>query len=239
MFCPGCGKGCLEELRFCNNCGTNLQAVKQALSGPGPQSLPVAPQQTINTNVPVPIPEHFINFERNRQRLKKAGVLLLLVTPVWAAMMEIIGSLFINISWELSHFIRNMAEFGGLFFMCGIALLIYMKVMYKTKDFQQFVALQQGNSSYTTQSLPQATPQQLNASPLIQATPTVQSYTDANLPPGRPLFADRTGTTMQQPPHNMDINGMPQNNQYPLSQSENTEKPTGRMVPPDMLRNKY
>ena len=33
MFCPNCGKDNSNELRFCASCGTNLEAVAQALSG--------------------------------------------------------------------------------------------------------------------------------------------------------------------------------------------------------------
>jgi|SRR6478672_4814095 len=33
MFCPTCGKDNALELKFCASCGTNLEAVSQALSG--------------------------------------------------------------------------------------------------------------------------------------------------------------------------------------------------------------
>lgn len=33
MFCPTCGKDNSLELRFCASCGTNLEAVSQALTG--------------------------------------------------------------------------------------------------------------------------------------------------------------------------------------------------------------
>lgn len=33
MFCPNCGKDNSNDLRFCASCGTNLEAVAQALSG--------------------------------------------------------------------------------------------------------------------------------------------------------------------------------------------------------------
>ena len=33
MFCPNCGKDNSSELKFCASCGTNLEAVSQALSG--------------------------------------------------------------------------------------------------------------------------------------------------------------------------------------------------------------
>lgn len=33
MFCPNCGKDNSHELRFCASCGTNLEAVAQALTG--------------------------------------------------------------------------------------------------------------------------------------------------------------------------------------------------------------
>src|SRR3982750_3240592 len=33
MFCPTCGKDNPKELRFCASCGTNLEAVSQALTG--------------------------------------------------------------------------------------------------------------------------------------------------------------------------------------------------------------
>jgi hypothetical protein len=33
MFCPNCGKDNSNDLRFCATCGTNLEAVAQALSG--------------------------------------------------------------------------------------------------------------------------------------------------------------------------------------------------------------
>jgi hypothetical protein len=33
MFCPICGRDNLIELKFCASCGTNLEAVSQALSG--------------------------------------------------------------------------------------------------------------------------------------------------------------------------------------------------------------
>lgn len=33
MFCPQCGTGQPDELKFCKACGTNLQIVTQALSG--------------------------------------------------------------------------------------------------------------------------------------------------------------------------------------------------------------
>src|SRR5689334_17278996 len=33
MFCPTCGKDNSRELKFCASCGTNLEAVSQALTG--------------------------------------------------------------------------------------------------------------------------------------------------------------------------------------------------------------
>lgn len=33
MFCPNCGRDNSNETRFCASCGTNLEAVSQALSG--------------------------------------------------------------------------------------------------------------------------------------------------------------------------------------------------------------
>lgn len=33
MFCPTCGKDNSQELKFCASCGTNLEAVSQALTG--------------------------------------------------------------------------------------------------------------------------------------------------------------------------------------------------------------
>ncbi len=33
MFCPTCGRDNLNERKFCSSCGTNLEAVSQALSG--------------------------------------------------------------------------------------------------------------------------------------------------------------------------------------------------------------
>ena len=33
MFCPTCGKDNLQDLKFCASCGTNLEAVSQALTG--------------------------------------------------------------------------------------------------------------------------------------------------------------------------------------------------------------
>lgn len=33
MFCPTCGRDNAQERRFCASCGTNLEAVSQALSG--------------------------------------------------------------------------------------------------------------------------------------------------------------------------------------------------------------
>ena len=33
MFCPTCGKEFLSERKFCSSCGTNLEAVSQALTG--------------------------------------------------------------------------------------------------------------------------------------------------------------------------------------------------------------
>ena len=33
MFCPSCGKDNSLELKFCASCGTNLEAVSQALTG--------------------------------------------------------------------------------------------------------------------------------------------------------------------------------------------------------------
>jgi hypothetical protein len=33
MFCPNCGKDNSHELKFCASCGTNLEAVSQALAG--------------------------------------------------------------------------------------------------------------------------------------------------------------------------------------------------------------
>jgi hypothetical protein len=33
MFCPSCGKDNSDELKFCATCGTNLEAVAQALTG--------------------------------------------------------------------------------------------------------------------------------------------------------------------------------------------------------------
>ena len=35
MFCPTCGRDSLNERKFCAACGTNLEAVSQALSGTG------------------------------------------------------------------------------------------------------------------------------------------------------------------------------------------------------------
>ena len=35
MFCPTCGRDNLNERKFCASCGTNLEAVSQALSGTG------------------------------------------------------------------------------------------------------------------------------------------------------------------------------------------------------------
>ena len=33
MFCPTCGKDNFQDLKFCASCGTNLEAVSQALTG--------------------------------------------------------------------------------------------------------------------------------------------------------------------------------------------------------------
>jgi len=33
MFCPNCGRDNSRELKFCVACGTNLEAISQALSG--------------------------------------------------------------------------------------------------------------------------------------------------------------------------------------------------------------
>ena len=35
MFCPQCGANQSEELKFCNLCGANLQAVREAVATRG------------------------------------------------------------------------------------------------------------------------------------------------------------------------------------------------------------
>jgi hypothetical protein len=168
MYCPGCGKDVMNELNFCNNCGTNMAAVKQAMSaGPAyPQAAPPAPA--------VQLPEEIFDYNKKRRKFKSIGLGLMLLGLLWAITFSIVGDMVGEFSRTAGHILDHIAEFCSLFFIAGPVVMILGKTMYKHKDAPQVIVVQQPQAQMPTQNVGQ---------PLFQAPPQQQQYQQPNALP--------------------------------------------------------
>jgi hypothetical protein len=187
MYCPGCAKQSIEELRFCNNCGTNLAIVKQALTG----------AYTEAQAAEIQLPPQFLELDRTSMQLKKVGVIMITAGPIWGITMLILGELCLHLSWGLGRFITDLSLFALLLMASGVMTLIYRKIVYKTNNVAEIKALA---SHRATASAPQQLAA-ITANPL--ASPLATPLAGAELPPGRPLLAAATQ------PHRMNWRAAP------------------------------
>lgn len=180
MFCPGCGNQFIDNRRFCNLCGINLHNVQQVISNNSPH---LATSDNIS----------------KQRKFKTIGVMLLVFTPCWAAIMGALGEIVRDFNWHLGHIIENCAAFCVVFMMMGIMTLVYGKMMYKKGDVSEGTANNVALNNY-----------QNNYIPVPQAE---QSY----LPQGSPLFQTWEPPTRTLEPQQMPLNNTPLSN-MPMSQ---------------------
>jgi hypothetical protein len=186
MFCPGCGKQVVDSLRFCNSCGTNLHLVQQALATNSVSNFPPSSNSQpypLNSLAPSPDPA-LLKRHKEQLFLKKIGVISLVLTPLWATIMGIVGNILENLSWELGHFIAGFAAFSAIFFLIGLGTLIYRRIIYK--DVINLSPIL-NNPGLNTASLP---PVPFSMQPPTMSTPALNldhNYNAANA--GRPLFS--------------------------------------------------
>lgn len=128
MFCPGCGKECLDDRNFCNSCGTNLASVKQAMTGQIPplQPIQVTSDPTLKT----------------KRKLMAAGFFTLGGGIVYSITMAIISEMLLNLNPYASNIVESLIPFCSIFFIIGAMLMIYAKMMLKSVEAQQVIAVQ-------------------------------------------------------------------------------------------------
>jgi hypothetical protein len=204
MFCPGCGKQISAELNFCNSCGINLHAVQQVINTNTANFVPTPPAQLQMHN-------QSLALEKTRYNLKKAGLLTMGLGLFVGISLEIIGD-----ALHL-YFLRGLSQFGGLFIMMGIMILLYRRIMYG-KTNSNVVVIEQ------TQ-LP-------TSQPLVLPSAQPNSNFSSPLPPGRPLFQGVTQSGLQPPV-------MGENSSYPYPPPTITEHTTKELKPPKTSHNPY
>jgi hypothetical protein len=184
MFCPGCGKQVVDGLRFCNACGTNLQLVQQALTT-NSLSTPLPGTTAYPPNPLPPFDPVLVKHHKTQLLLKKLGVMSLVLTPLWAAIMGIIGNIVENISWQLGHFIADFAAFSAIFFLIGVGVLIYRRIIYKDAIKLSPIL---NNATLQTAPLP-VVPFTMAAKNLAAPPVTLDSNHLPSNMAGRPLFS--------------------------------------------------
>jgi hypothetical protein len=139
MYCPSCGKESTDERRFCSNCGTNLQIIKQAVTG----LLPIQSQQVQLREDP--------EADRKRRKLKGAGFIVIGVGLLYMILMLIISEVVRDFSYSAGRVLENLAPLCLIFFIIGLIVMIYGRIMYKGV---RMVAPNQPTSQPTFQEQP-------------------------------------------------------------------------------------
>ncbi len=106
MFCPNCGSNQDVTKRFCTICGTNLQAVNQALTGQLP---------------PVPVPSPF---EHERQRETTKALRLTLIGG------GLVAYKFFNFAFSGGSPFGVMMVFGFILLVMGITKMASLRTPY-------------------------------------------------------------------------------------------------------------
>ncbi len=196
MFCPNCATPTqIPDQNFCKTCGTNLLAVTQALSVSGSSPvLPAFPPQTgafVNASPPPafsPQLEAIPHYQDQllRRKLSRIGWGMMGGGILLAMFLSILGGAFEALSGRLGHFIGELASFGGFFFMSGIILLIYNRILHKKHPLPQVVVLQpNGTAVPVTPGLqpPPISYQNLPPAPatIYDTPPSVTENTTAHL----------------------------------------------------------
>lgn len=166
MFCPSCGKDNNDDRRFCNSCGTNLEIVKQCLASGDASALL---QQQFSAAQ--------IEAERKRTQLKSVGFLTMGMGLVYMVTIAIVAEVVRDFSYTAYRVLENLIPFGSLFFIIGIMMMIYGRMMYKNASSVMAQMTVQRPMVVTSQPLPLAPPQPLGQ-PLFgpqQNAPTATS----------------------------------------------------------------
>lgn len=117
MFCPGCGKECLDDKNFCNSCGTNLLAVKQALTGQTPHPQP-----------------HQIALNPAKRKFIAASFFTIGGGIVFAITISIVSDMLRHINPDASRIVESLIPFCSIFFIVGTMLMVYAKMMFKSSE---------------------------------------------------------------------------------------------------------
>lgn len=117
MFCPGCGKECLDNKNFCNICGTNLLAVKQALTG---QTLTPQPQQIAHSSA--------------KRKFITAGFFTIGGGIVFAITISIVSDMLRHINPDAGRIVESLTPFCSIFFIVGSLLMVYARMMFKSSE---------------------------------------------------------------------------------------------------------
>jgi hypothetical protein len=116
MYCPTCGLEHIEARRFCNRCGTNLEAVSRALTG---NPLDVTAAQKLE----------------QRQRAMHRALTTFLCGPALSITMLIVAEVMrgLMVPYRLVLAAENMGLFGVLLMFIGTLRMIHIRLTYGSK----------------------------------------------------------------------------------------------------------
>jgi hypothetical protein len=141
MYCPTCGLEHIEARRFCNRCGTNLEAVSRALTG---NPLDATTAQKLE----------------QRQRAMHQALTAFLCGPAFSITMLIVAEVLrgLMVSYRLVLATENMGLFGVLLMLIATLRMIHVRLTYGSKkdlllQAQQPVIPQQTASLQTQPAL--------------------------------------------------------------------------------------
>jgi hypothetical protein len=180
MFCPSCGRETPDDRRFCSNCGTNLHVVKQALAG------------TFQPQYQLQAPDNELS-DKNRKKFKSLGFLSIGFGILYAITMGIVSEIVREFSWEAGRIIENLIPICALFFVSGILLMLYGRMMYKRDNNAQVILVNPQTVSPPITGQIQSAPLNKGALPASELYPA-EPY---NYPPAS--VTERTTAQLKQP----------------------------------------
>lgn len=116
MYCPTCGLEHLEARRFCNRCGTNLEAVSRTLAGVLHD--PMAAEKL-----------------EKRQKALSRAFLTFCFGPGFAISMLIIAEILNSLrAYDIARIAEDSSFFGVLLMFIGIVRMINVRILYGRKS---------------------------------------------------------------------------------------------------------
>ena len=126
MYCPNCGRETNDNSKFCISCGTNMQIVKQAMTGK-PSTNPAAAVQW-------QIPSEYLQ-ESKYPKFKRTGLMVTMIgflgTIVSAIICAALSEIFPSISSAMAAI---PALFAVSFIFFGPMIMLYGRIVHKHKD---------------------------------------------------------------------------------------------------------